>query len=268
MQLEQTIGDATRSGQMIAWFQPVVRASDWSPIGVEALARWEIEPGSWVSPTEFVPVAEELGLIDDLGVVMLGHAIDAYDTVAPLTRDLAMVSVNLSPIQVQSERLFDELVRIRDEREAARLGGLPPICFEMTEQHVIDDTDVTLARLERLTELDTYLAVDDFGSGYSSLARLNRVPADTLKIDRTLVGQFGTQSGTALLAAVVGVARAYGMQTVAEGVETAEQAMGLRAMGVDHLQGFLFARPAPLDELVERLSSREWMWDVPSSHLQ
>ncbi len=257
MQLEQRLGDGIRYGNVWAWFQPVVRASDWSFTGMEALARWEIDPGTWVAPNEFVPLAEELGLIDELGSLMVRQALDARDALTAVRGSSCGVSVNVSPVQVRSDHLFVELDRLRRER-----GTAPSLCFEMTEQHMIDDTEATLERLHRMRSFGVELAVDDFGTGYSSLAMLHQVPADVLKIDRDLVSQVGTSSGQAVLAAVIGVAHAYDLRTVAEGVESVEEALALRQMGIDELQGFLFAPAEPIDRLIARVTGRDWPWDV------
>ena len=262
MHLEQRIADAIRYGDVSAWFQPVVRAADWSFTGVEALARWEIDPGSWVPPVEFVPLAEELGLIDELGSLMLHEAIDGLEALAGTTGRDCAVSVNVSPVQVRSDSLFAELDRLRVER-----GSTPSLCFEMTEQHMIDDTAATLVRLNRLADFGIELAVDDFGTGYSSLAMLHQVPARVLKIDRDLISQVGTPSGRAVLAAVVGVAQAYEMRTVAEGVETVEEAVALRQLGIEYLQGYLFAPAEPIDQVVRRVTGASWPWDVDADAL-
>jgi EAL domain-containing protein (putative c-di-GMP-specific phosphodiesterase class I) len=164
-------------------------------------------------------------------------------------------------VQLQSDRLFEHLRSI----SAGAERGLQ---LEMTEQRIVDDSAATLADLQRLLAFGVGLSIDDFGTGYSSLGALHRIPADTLKIDRSLVTQSGTNAGRAVVSAVVGVAKAYGMATVAEGVETIEQARLLRSLGVDALQGYLFAKPEPLDALVRRLVRGGWCWDVSVERLE
>ena len=178
------------------------------------------------------------------------------------TGETCAMSVNVSPVQVRSDHLFAELERLRADR-----GSDLSLCFEMTEQHMIDDTAATLERLNRLVDFGIELAVDDFGTGYSSLAMLHQVPARVLKIDRDLVSQVGTPSGRAVLAAVVGVAHAYAMRTVAEGVETVDEALALRNLGIENLQGFLFAPAEPIDQIVRRATDRDWPWDVDADAL-
>lgn len=261
MRLETALQQAVLNRELIAHFQPIVRAADWSPAGAEALARWRLRLGSWVPPLEFISLAEEIGLIDDVGGQMLELAVEAVEQLSGVG-SAAEISVNISALQLQSERLFTQLAGVQ-QRLAAVDGKL---CLEMTEQHVVDESDLTLERLQRLLSPGVSLAVDDFGTGYSSLGALHRLPASVLKIDRRLNSRVGTPSGDAVVAAAIGVARAYGMLTVAEGVETVEQARRLRDLRVDFMQGYLFAQPEPLDRLVERLD-REWPWDVPRADL-
>ncbi|MDJ0768069.1 MAG: EAL domain-containing protein [Ilumatobacter sp.] len=262
MHLEQQLRPALEGGHLTAFFQPMVRASNWQLCGIETLARWHEGEGVWVPPDEFIPLAEELGLIDRLGEQMIDEALAAVDAVNEATAKMCHASVNVSPMQLQSEQLFEKLV---SERADGRPTG--QLCLEMTEQHIIDDTDRTLMQLQRLLDAGVGLAVDDFGTGYSSLAALHRLPATMLKIDRALVNRLADPAGEAVVAAAIGVAQAYGMETVAEGVETTAQALRLCELGVDHLQGYLFARPEPLDALVERLAGDAWCWDVDETEL-
>ena len=260
MQLEQRLPDAVAGGEIGAWFQPVVSAADWSLVGLETLARWQPDGDDLIAPSEFIPLVEELGLIDALGQQMIDHAFDGLRALGAVGLGHCEVSVNVSPLQLQSDGLVERLSRARDERMP-----MSALSLEMTEQHMIDDTDRTLGHLERLLEFGVGLAVDDFGTGYSSLGALHQLPAKTLKIDRRLVSQVVGDAGSSVISAVIGVARAYGMATVGEGVETVEQALQLRKLGVDSLQGYLFARPAPLDEMIDRLSAAGWCWDVARS---
>lgn len=262
LQLEESLRHAVDTGQITAWFQPIVRASDWAMIGAEALARWQPTPGTFVPPDRFIPLAAELGLLDGLGCRMIDLALDAGDELAAAGRSDRKIAVNVSPVQLQTEALFAHLEAIaRDGRSLDRL------CLEMTEEHIVDDNEWTKAQLARLLHVGVSLAVDDFGTGYSSLASLHRLPVQVIKIDRDLVAQGHTAAGRAVLTASVAVARAYGLTVVGEGVETVGEAAVLRDVGVDLLQGYLFARPAPLDELVRRAASAGWRWDVDETEL-
>jgi diguanylate cyclase (GGDEF)-like protein len=261
MSLESALRQDISQGRLTAHFQPIVRSADWSAAGAEALARWRLPDGGNVPPGEFIPLAEELGLIDDLGCQLVEQAVAAIGRLGEWSAT-PYVSVNISALQLQSSRLFDQLDDLnRCDPQACR-----QLCLEMTEQHVVDESDLTLDRIHRLVRCGVGLAIDDFGTGYSSLGALHRLPATQLKIDWRLNSRVGTAGGDAVVAAAVGVARAYGMTTVAEGVETAEQARRLRDLKVDFQQGYLFARPEPLDEVAQRLSSR-WPWLVSPRHL-
>jgi diguanylate cyclase (GGDEF)-like protein len=260
LRLEQQLRSAVELGEIDGWVQPIVRADGWRLWGVEVLARWRLDGREWVPPSDFIALAEEIGLIDDIGLRMIERAVLAHQVLAAHGHCDATASINLSPMQLRSERLFERL---------GALGGTVANGFqlEMTEQRMVDDSATTLADLQRILGLGLRLAVDDFGTGYSSLGALHRIPADTLKIDRSLVAQSETSAGRAVVSAVIGVARAYDMTTVAEGVETVEQALRLRALGVDALQGYLFARPEPLDDLARRLARGAWCWDVAAGEL-
>lgn len=260
MQLEQQLPGAIDRNEATAHFQPIVSVNDWSVVGVETLARWSLG-GEPVGPDEFIPVAEELGLIDRLGSQMIAAALDLLVELSDAGIAVRRVGVNVSPQQLQSSALHDQLL-------LASGAGAPVelLCLEMTEQHMIDDSADTLRSLERYTELGVALAVDDFGTGFSSLGSLHRLPARNLKIDRSLIHRVGEPTGRSVVEAVVGVARAFGLVTVAEGVETVEQADVVRAIGVDAVQGYLFARPEPRGELIGRLQ-RAWPWDVARTDL-
>jgi diguanylate cyclase (GGDEF)-like protein len=262
LQLEQSLRRAVSGGHIAAWFQPVVRASDWTFVGAEGLARWQPTPGEFVPPDRFIPLAAELGLLDELGCQMVDFGLGAVRRLTDAGCAPRKVSVNMSPVQLQTEALFEHL-------DAMNRAGRPVdrLCLEMTEEHIVDDNEWTNAQLARLLRAGASLAVDDFGTGYSSLAALHRLPISILKIDRGLVAQGHTEAGRAVLTASVAVARAYGLTVVGEGVETVLEAAVLRDVGVDLLQGYLFARPAPLDELVQRVTSRGWMWDVDEREL-
>jgi diguanylate cyclase (GGDEF)-like protein len=254
LRLEQQLRVAVELGEVDGWLQPIVRCSDWRLWGVEVLARWRPDGREWVPPSDFIALAEEIGLVDDIGMLMIDRALLARRLLVAQGYSDAIASVNLSPVQLQSDRLIE---RLRSLGTAVAQG----LQLEMTEQRIVDDSAATLADLQRILGFGLGLAIDDFGTGYSSLGALHRIPAGTLKIDRSLVEQSDTDAGRAVVTAVVGVARAYEMATVAEGVETPEQAIRLRALGVDALQGYLFARPEPIDDLARRLARRPWCWD-------
>ncbi len=228
-------------------YQPIVAADGSGIVGVEALLRWTHPTRGAIPPSAFIPVAEQNGLMDKLGEIVLRRAL----------RDAAhwpqvFVAVNVSPLQIRDPR-FVALVGAA----IAEVGIAPErVVLEMTEGVVIHDPDETLRRLEALRALGLEIALDDFGTGYSSLSYLQKFPFQRVKIDRAFVASLGTIGNAgAIIQSIVTLGHALGMSVVAEGIETDEQRVLLRLAGCDELQGFLFARPSPaavIDALLAR----------------
>jgi diguanylate cyclase (GGDEF)-like protein len=229
---------AIRSGRLDIDYQPIVDLSSGEVVAMEALARWTNEAGERVPPDVFIPVAEETGLIGELGAAVLRGAAEQAMTWQQ-HREVG-VRVNASPHELRSSTYFDEVMSTLEETGlAARLLGL-----EITESIFVDDDKVTQDTLTRLRDAGVSLLIDDFGTGYSSLSYLQRFPVvDVLKIDRSFLGE-GTR-GEAVVQAVVGLGRAFGLQVCAEGVETPEQHARVIELGCDFAQGYLLARPVP-----------------------
>ncbi len=257
--IEHQLRGALAQRAVQAHYQPIVSLTTGEVVSVEALARWDHD-GRPVSPAEFVPVAEETGLIIDLGRHMLDQATHAAAHL--LRRDLSpgRMSVNVSPVQVRVGDLVDTVMAAVTRR------GLPPgtMCLEVTENLLLDEADSSRHQLEALDAEGVCVAIDDFGTGYSSLAYLHRLPVTALKVDHRLVAGIGTRSGWRLLEAAVGMARALGLVSVAEGVEDPTVAGRLRDLGFDAAQGFAFAPALPLAELEDRLGrDRPWECHLP-----
>ena len=208
----------------------------------EALLRWQHPERGLIAPAEFIPVAEEIGLIVPLGEWVL-HAACAE---AARGRDDVKVAVNLSPIQFRSRNPGD------DRRGALASSGLPAqrLELEITESVLLQDTEATLATLHQLRELGVRIALDDFGTGYSSLSYLRSFPFDKIKIDRSFVHELAMNADcAAIVSAVAGLGRSLRIGTVAEGIETEDQLLLVRAAGCTHAQGYLFGRPCPAQAL-------------------
>jgi diguanylate cyclase (GGDEF)-like protein/PAS domain S-box-containing protein len=223
-------------------YQPVVRLADGSVVGMEALIRWKRCGGAVVSPDQFIPVAEETGLIRDIGRWVLQEACRqtaAWQSEHAPTPALRL-SVNLSARQLQDPGL------VKDVEAVLVSSGLDPACLiiEITESLLMSEPEVAVQRLQELKGLGVRLAIDDFGTGYSSLSYLRRFPVDVLKIDRSFVTALGTGPEDGALAhAIVMLGRTLRLRVVAEGIETAAQLAELQVLECEYGQGYLFARP-------------------------
>ena len=242
LDLETDLRHALEQNELRVHYQPIVAMEGGTVTEVEALVRWQHPTRGLVYPAEFIPVAEETGLIVPLGQWVLEEAcrqIAEWQKRYPKNPPL-MVSVNLSPRQFQQPTLIGVVAH------ALLASGLPAtsLKLEITEGVLMRDTEATIATLWKLKELGIKLAIDDFGTGYSSLAYLKRLPFDVLKIDRSFVSGVGTSDeDTAIVQAVIAMAKSLRLAVTAEGVETAEQAVLLRSWDCHLGQGYFFARP-------------------------
>jgi diguanylate cyclase (GGDEF)-like protein len=240
--MEVELRQALTDGGFEIHYQPLLSLGSDEVTGCEALLRWRHPERGMISPAEFIPVAEETGLINQLGEWVLATAC-AEAATWPTHLKLA---VNVSPVQFKSETLALKVAT------AIAASGLSPnrLELEITEAVLIDDDEVALSILHQMRALGVRIALDDFGTGYSSLSYLQRFPFDKIKIDRCFVTDIATADGSAsIVQAVVNIATARSMTTTAEGVETAEQRDILRALGCTEIQGYLFSRPLPAAEV-------------------
>ncbi|MDX3884854.1 putative bifunctional diguanylate cyclase/phosphodiesterase [Edaphosphingomonas fennica] len=253
--LETELRRAIDSDSLTLAFQPLINLQTNRVAGFEALARWEHEALGLISPTEFIPVAEESGLIVPLGRWAFETALSTlaqWDA----TQGEAVpihIGVNVSAIQLARDDVSSAV------EGALRRAGITGerLTLELTESSIVQDPERATRTLQGLKELDAKIAMDDFGTGYSSLAYLQRLPIDILKIDRSFVtGMLGDRDSVAIVRAVLGLADALGMDTTAEGVETFELAQTLAALGCSCGQGFYFARPLAADEALAYWRSR------------
>ncbi len=250
IELEADLRRGIECHELRLHYQPIVSVGDGRLLGVEALVRWSHPSGRTVPPLEFIPLAEETGLIVPLGRWVLEEAcrqLRAWQDDGVLS-PATYVSVNVSARQVHDSDCCGDVY------EVLAATGLSPgsLVVEITESVLMNDTEATMAKLRDLKRLGVRLALDDFGTGYASLGYLRRFPMDLLKIDKSFVQELGSDAEDASLAhVIVQLGEILQLQTVAEGVEGTVQHERLRALGCDMAQGFLFARPMPADELPE-----------------
>ena len=249
MELEQTLRQAVEREQLELHYQPKVDLASGRVCGLEALLRWRLPDGSVILPDEFVPVAEETGIIFDIGKWVLSTAVHQLKLWQEQGLGPLRVSINLSPPEIEDPRLVETV------RELLRETGVPPAILELeiTESTLMRDDEAAIATLSALRGLGVGLSLDDFGTGYSSLSYLRRLPIDTLKIDRSFVERVATDPDDAsVAAAIVSMAKALRLRVVVEGVETEAQREVLAELGCDEIQGHLVSAAVPVDE-VERV---------------
>ncbi len=252
--MERELRHAVERQQLVLHYQPQIDIATHRIIGIEALIRWQHPEWGLVSPGQFIPIAEESGLIRDIGKWVLMTA--AHQNAQWLREgfEAVPVAINLSFAQFKDKHLMDIVAT------ALRESGLPPrlMELELTESVAMTDSDFTVATINALKRLGVSLSIDDFGTGYSSLSQLKCLAVDKLKIDQSFVrGLNADRNDEAIVRTVVGLAKNLGLKTIAEGVETPKQLAFLKALGCDEFQGYLFSRPVPAAQLVLLLARRE-----------
>jgi diguanylate cyclase (GGDEF)-like protein len=249
LQLKTELGSlGNHLGQLMLHYQPILSAHTGRMTGLEALMRWQHPTRGLLYPTSFIEFAEETGAIVSVGAA----AMDMACAQAAAWRDLGiscpMISVNLSARQLHHRGVVEMVERSLDKY------GLPPgdLTIEITESVTMGGADQAIERLQQLKDLGVSIAIDDFGTGWSSLSYLRRLPVDFVKFDRTFTADVATDQDAALLISLMNkLAHALGLETVAEGIETAAQLAAVRRLGCDHVQGFHLARPAPASAVTD-----------------
>ena len=251
LQLETDLRRALSRPEILAYYQPIFNLQTQELIGFEALARWQHPHRGLVSPGEFIPIAEETGLIVPLGRLMLQEActqLRKWQNQFPRHRPLKM-SVNLSGRQLKEAHLIAEIAEILQNAQLPR----NTLKLEITETLLMDNAQAAAAMFVKLQKMGIDLSIDDFGTGYSSLSYLHRFPFNTLKIDRSFVTNLHTdRSNWEIVQAIVTLAHTLGMDAIAEGIETPEQLEQLQALGCEYGQGYYFAPPLTV-EAAEKL---------------
>jgi len=252
LRLETDLRKAVQEGQLLLHYQPQVNARTGKVFGAESLVRWDHPIQGLIPPFKWIPIAEDLGLINDVGQWVLNQACADLQRFRAAGFDLPKISVNVSALQLNEN--FVHAVSA-----ALSFTGLPPECLELelTEGVMVNDQQSTLDLVNRLKDLGIRLSIDDFGTGYSSLSYLTRLPLDELKIDRSFVVGL-SEGGTSeeLVRAIIAMAKSLNLDIVVEGVETVAELEFFRAQAVHIIQGYIFSAPVPAEQFQKLLEPR------------
>lgn len=253
LSIESSLRKALERGELMLYYQPQVSLRDGRLVGLEALLRWDRPELGLVNPAEFIPVAEDSGLIVPIGRWVLHTACKQVAAWRDAGLGAVQVSVNLSARQTKDSHLMHDIL------SALRENGVPPsqLELEITETVLMENVHANVELLHRLQAAGIRLSIDDFGTGYSSMAYLKRFPIDQVKIDRTFVRDIpGNGDDEAITTAIIAMAHSLGLSVVAEGVETGQQLAFLRDAGCDIMQGYYFAEARPPEQVAAFLKSR------------
>ncbi len=254
LELENDLRRAVEHNEFVVYYQPIMQLTPTlRQIGAEALVRWIHPIRGLVPPLDFIPLAEDIGLINDIGLFVLRDACHQLASWPLIDGTFApRVSVNLSARQLASPHFAEQVAEVIKESGI----NASSLVLEVTESILMDDVQGASTALDALRQLGLQMAIDDFGTGYSSLAALKKLPVDVLKIDKSFVDGLGTNpDDSAIVRAIIGLAQAMGLTALAEGVETAGQYAELVNLGCRAAQGYYFGRPAPVSELWKRATS-------------
>ncbi|MBF0283130.1 MAG: EAL domain-containing protein [Magnetococcales bacterium] len=257
--VENDLRRALDKGELCLFYQPQVDLGSGEIVGAEALIRWRHPSRGLVPPGEFIPVAEESGLIVPIGEWVMQEACRQQVAWRRQGLDLVRVGVNISALQFRRQNLADMVSRLMGQ------SGIDPcsLDLEITESSLMEDVDKVVGILRKISEQGVHLSMDDFGTGYSSLSYLRRFPFKTLKIDRSFISQIERDSSdAAIVGAIVAMAHNLNLNVIAEGLENREQLAILQQLKCDELQGFLFSRPVPADDMEQLLKKKVGLNDV------
>jgi diguanylate cyclase (GGDEF)-like protein/PAS domain S-box-containing protein len=258
LEMKGELKQAIDNDEFVLHYQPIVSLSEGALLGIEALVRWQHKSRGLIPPVEFIPLAEESGLIVPLGRWVLREACRQANA-WPITDPEISLSVNVSPKQFQHPGL------VEDVANALWDSNIDPsiLTIEITESVLIHDTDVAIEKLGRLKDFGVRIAVDDFGTGYSSLGYLKRFPIDILKIDKSFIDGVGNSSEEAAIAhAIIKLGGSLGLEVVAEGIEEPEQVDALQSLRCERGQGFFFSKPVDAETMGEILAQGRFPLEV------
>jgi len=259
IEIEHELEQALEREEFVLYFQPIVNLGSFTMAGFEALVRWVSPTRGFVPPGEFIPIVEESHLIHPVGRWILRKGCEVLKRLAAVSSahgEPIFMNVNLSGKQLATPDYFDEI------KEAIEISGIDPsqLKLEITESLLMNNLDIATELLDKCRDLGVRIALDDFGTGYSSLGYLRRLPVNTIKVDRSFVKPILEDVGSGkILRAISALAHSLGMDLVAEGIETQDQAYAIAALGFEYGQGFLFSKAVPEPQAAELLQ-RDWAW--------
>ncbi len=257
LSLENSLCKALERNELLIHYQPQVNLHIGRVVGAEALMRWHHPTLGLLPPSEFVPLAEETGLIVTIGYWLLRKACEQLKTWQDTGLPLLRIGVNISSTQFKQRDFIDTIANILDET------GLDPafLDLELTESILMENVQENIEKLKRLREMGISLSIDDFGTGYSSLSYLKSLPINVLKIDRSFIRDINNNpNDMAIAMSIITLAHSLNLKVVAEGVETKEQMEVLRSLNCDEMQGYLFNKPLPPGEFAELMQTQSCFW--------
>ena len=252
VRLENKLRNALEKGEMLLHYQPKVDLRSGEIIAAEALVRWQHPEDGLISPADFIPIAEDTGMIVPLGAWVLNEACRQNQQWREAGLREIVMAVNLSPVQFQEHELINAVLA------ALARSGMPAgvLELEITESAMMRNPEQAITMLNKINELGIRVSIDDFGTGYSSLSHLKKFPLDELKVDQSFVRDLSIdKDDAAIVSAVIGMAKSLGLSVTAEGVETIEQLRFLKNLDCDKMQGYYFSKPLPADEFRKLLES-------------
>jgi EAL domain-containing protein (putative c-di-GMP-specific phosphodiesterase class I) len=245
MHLESQLHTAIQHDELSLVYQPQLDIKQNKIIGAEALLRWNHRQLGFISPEVFIPIAEESGQIEKIGQWVLHQACQQLAEWLKQFEQPFILAINLSAVQFRNTHLNENILELIDEFKLPHQS----IELEITESIAIEDINHTIKQMERLTTTGIEFSLDDFGTGFSSLTSLKKLPISKLKVDKSFIDEMLTnKDDDAIVEAVLSLAKILNVSTIAEGVETQQQLNSLKQKGCDAIQGYLFSRPLPPDE--------------------
>jgi diguanylate cyclase (GGDEF)-like protein len=260
IKLETDVAHALRNKEFLLYYQPIISLSSGKIIGFEALLRWITKERGFVSPAEFIPILEDSGQIIPVTNWILNETVQQLQKWQALSKDTKdlMISVNISGKHLTDDSLVKTVQKILNKTNLYP----PTLKLEITESSAMENSANTVQLLNKLKKLGVQLSIDDFGTGYSSLSQLQKLPFDTLKIDRSFVNDaVENQENLQILHTIVALAKSLNLRIIAEGIETIEQLQILSSIGCDYGQGFLFAKPMPKEQIDKMFETNQFYFD-------